>query len=97
MRISDWSSDVCSSDLSANVYVDAGPLAFAIGNGKARQARMHAALYKTFFLDGIVCFAGVRGSSDKKQRGSQSSRFDKFHDVSLPYRCELMNTAYNLN
>src|SRR3546814_4682817 len=36
MRISDWSSDLCSSDLFANVEgVEAGDTAFAIANGPA--------------------------------------------------------------
>src|SRR3546814_2251894 len=31
MRISDWSSDVCSSDLGAAIFVRRGELAIAIG------------------------------------------------------------------
>src|SRR3546814_12147135 len=33
MRISDWSSDVCSSDLGSLVRVDAGPVAATVRTG----------------------------------------------------------------
>src|SRR3546814_14805244 len=59
MRISDWSSDVCSSDLIA----DAEPLEVALefGRIKGRDIPSRPALRRRRFLHLVVAGVGVRG------------------------------------
>src|SRR3546814_3089623 len=51
MRISDWSSDVCSSDLKADVALDPGPV--AIARRILAVAGHYLAAFRALFQDDV--------------------------------------------
>src|SRR3546814_5732772 len=62
MRVSDWSSDVCSSDLSARVLLIAGPLALALAIFAVRSGdiRYEVEYYPAVFAAILVVIGGAR-------------------------------------
>src|SRR3546814_6296181 len=67
MRISDWSSDVCSSDL-----ITPGPahaVAVEIGRGDAAAARIEAAALEAFRIGRVEQVIGRGLEADRRARG----------------------------
>src|SRR3546814_10260300 len=95
MRISDWSSDVCSSDLPAVDLVDIGPVVLAMviiegfgrhvrrervpGPGKRRKFKSHATL-----LVRQEPFLSDAAESRRRIRKALYQRFEQFRQKSAP-------------
>src|SRR3546814_18099984 len=62
MRIRDWSSDVCSSDLTKNPYaLDRNTFVSSAGSGAAMAASLAALTVGTETDGSITCPAGLNG------------------------------------
>src|SRR3546814_18279275 len=97
MRISDWSSDVCSSDLRIDVgerYARIGEHALdqrreAVDMRARGDLRYHAAIGPVLgFLPRDAVRADAPLAVDKRRRGFVAARFeaeDQSHDMALPY------------
>src|SRR3546814_7562823 len=69
MRISDWSSDVCSSDLTKDTVAGIAELEDVAGDGLDREVFVDVADDDRFGFQHDVVVAGVRDGSARHHRG----------------------------
>src|SRR3546814_2686574 len=89
MRISDWSSDVCSSDLDADAFVAAAEKGlFAFSVFKARVQWINNP-YITEDSDAVAARVGAEGTEMSVRLAKEAARFDKTPGLSFDTRRKL--------
>src|SRR3546814_16205911 len=83
MRISDWSSDVCSSDLDADAFVAAAEkklFDFSVFNARVQWINN---TYITADSDAVAARVGAEGTEMSVRLAKEAARFDKTPGLSF--------------
>src|SRR3546814_1618514 len=89
MRISDWSSDVCSSDLDADAFVAAAEkelFDFSVFNARVQWINN---TYITEDSDAVAARVGAEGTEMSVRLAKEAARFDKTPGLSFDTRRKL--------
>src|SRR3546814_13154348 len=86
MRISDWSSDVCSSDLQGNLRgaLDPDDAVVVFPGQEAQRKADHPAGMAEHTVDGPIGLAGVRGAEDGRHPAFREERHVPLENRSCP-------------